>query len=65
MGIQVDQRRGTGSRRDGSIDETPCGWYGEYDDDDSGIGQDDSVSAIEFDPDNDEPLSDEVGVERS
>ncbi|KAF4660272.1 hypothetical protein FOL46_006203 [Perkinsus olseni] len=53
--ILVDQRRG--SHRSESIDETPCGWYGE--DDDSGIDQDDSASAIEFDPDNDEPLSDE------
>ncbi|KAF4685831.1 hypothetical protein FOZ60_006067 [Perkinsus olseni] len=53
--IWVDQRRG--SHRSESIDETPCGWYGE--DDDSGIDQDDSASAIEFDPDNDEPLSDE------
>ncbi|KAF4681590.1 hypothetical protein FOZ60_011932 [Perkinsus olseni] len=53
--IWVDQRRG--SHRSESIDETPRGWYGE--DDDSGIDQDDSASAIEFDPDNDEPLSDE------
>ncbi|KAF4655685.1 hypothetical protein FOL47_009331 [Perkinsus chesapeaki] len=56
--IWVDQRRGAGSRRDDSAVGTPCGWYADEDESEV-LPMDESASVIEFDPDNDEPLSDE------